>query len=102
MTDQRLRLHELLVAALGTRNVYFQPPPNVKMKYPCIVYNRDDTFRLHADNGLYHRKKRYHVTYIDPSPVSDVADALEYIPYCTFDSHMVIDNLNHTYLTIYF
>ena len=37
---QRIKLHELLVSLLGTRNVYFQPPESIKLSYPCIVYKR--------------------------------------------------------------
>ena len=31
--DRRLKLHEELCDILGSRNVYFQPPETVKMKY---------------------------------------------------------------------
>ena len=38
----RYELHEFLCEILGSRNVYFQPPESVKMKYPAIVYERTD------------------------------------------------------------
>jgi len=38
----RLELQEVLESLLGSRNVYFQPPLNLKMNYPCIIYKRDD------------------------------------------------------------
>ena len=36
--DRRNDLQKLLVEVLGSKNVYFQPPESVKMKYPAIVY----------------------------------------------------------------
>lgn len=100
--DRRLKLHEMLVEILGTRNVYFQPPPSVKMKYPCIVYNRDGSDVLHADNELYRHKKRYGLTYIDPSSSEAVTDKLERMRYCSFDNKMVVENLYNTNLTLYY
>ena len=41
MLNDRLALHELLCEKLGSRNVYFQPPESIKMKYPAIVYSRN-------------------------------------------------------------
>ena len=38
----RYELHEFLCEILGSRNVYFQPPESVKMKYPAIVYERTE------------------------------------------------------------
>ncbi len=40
-----------LVSLLGSDNVYFQPPPTVKMQYPCIVYKRDYLNTEFADNN---------------------------------------------------
>ena len=35
----RLDLHECLCKILNSNNVYFQPPENVRMNYPAIVYS---------------------------------------------------------------
>ena len=40
MAKTRLELQSVLEQTLGSRNVYFQPPASVKMKYPAIVYER--------------------------------------------------------------
>lgn len=100
--DKRLALHEELVGLLGSRDVYYQPPPSVKMKYPCIVYNRDGSDVLNANNDVYRHKKRYQITYIDRTSNELVTDSLERMLYCRFDNKMVIDNLYHTYLTLYY
>ncbi len=46
----RLQLQSLLSEI--TENVYFQPPNNVQMQYPCIVYMRDGSYVKFADNEM--------------------------------------------------
>ena len=46
----RLELHEILVDALGSRNVYYQPPENIKITYPAIVYSKTDIWKNKADD----------------------------------------------------
>ena len=36
----RLELQTKFENILGSRNVYFQPPASVQMRYPAIVYSR--------------------------------------------------------------
>lgn len=99
---QRPQLHSLLKEVLGSENVYFQPPSSLHMKYPCIVYHRDDIRTEFAGNLPYTHEKRYQVIYMDRSPDSNVPDKLAALPKCTFDRNYVVDNLNHDVFTIYF
>jgi hypothetical protein len=99
---QRLQLQQILEDILGTRNVYFQPPNNVQMKYPCIVYKRDTARTLFAGNNPYRRQKRYLVTVIDQNPDSLIPDAVADLPMCTFDRHFTANNLNHDVFSIFF
>ena len=39
--DRRLELQSELEKILGSRNVYYQPLPSLKLQYPCIVYERN-------------------------------------------------------------
>ena len=98
----RLDLHEILCETLGSRNVYFQPPESIKLKYPCIVYERSYVQTLKADNLNYISINRYTVTVIDKNPDSGIADKLLNLPYTSFDRHFVSDNLNHDVLTLYY
>lgn len=98
----RLDLQTLLEELLGSRNVYFQPPASVSMKYPAIVYSRDDYANRYADNRVYTQFKAYMVTVIDKNPDSEYVDKVSQLPMCTYDRHYVADNLNHDVFTLYF
>lgn len=97
----RLELHEMLCEILGTRNAYFQPSESIKMKYPAIVYSRDDFNNDHADNGVYMRSPVYQLIVIDPDPDSEIVEKISMLPKCTFDRHYTSNNLNHDVFTIY-
>lgn len=97
---QRLDLHALLVAI--TENVYFQPPPSVKMKYPCIVYQRDYKKTEFANDLPYIGRKRYQVTVLDEDPDSGIPEQVAKFPMCIFDRFFTADNLNHDVFKLFF
>lgn len=99
---QRLLFHEALVELLGSDKVYFQPPPNVKMEYPCIVYERDNQSVKRSDNLAYNIRQRYQVTYIDQNPDGVPIDALSSFPLSAFSRHFVTSGLNHDVFSIYY
>lgn len=96
----RLQLQLLLEGF--TPHVYFQPPENIKVQYPCIIYARDGSRTDHADNLKYRRTKRYQVTVIDRNPDSILPDNVEELSYCQFDRFFAADNLNHWVFTLFF
>lgn len=100
--NNRNKLHELLCETLGSRQVYFQPPESVKMKYPAIVYSRNRIDNEHADDGVYIQSPSYSVTVIDKNPDSEIVDNISLLPRCRFDRHYISDNLNHDVFTIYY
>ncbi len=100
--DRRLELQSTLETLLGSRNVYFQPPENIRMSYPCIVYERSNVMNRQADNNPYFSKKRYSVTVIDRDPDSAIPDEVLKLQYCAFDRHFVTEGLNHDTFTLYF
>jgi hypothetical protein len=83
-------------------HVYFKPPSNEQMKYPCIVYRRDNSRTEFADNRPYARTKRYQVTVIDSNPDSELPDKVEDLPYCAINRCFTADNLNHYVFTLFF
>lgn len=97
----RLELHAELVKFLP--NVYFQPPSNITMVYPCIVYNMTPSDIERANNGIYLSTQGYQLTVIDKNPDSDVAKRIQsQFPSCEISQYFVSDNLNHTTLSLYY
>ena len=96
----RLELQSLLEGL--TERVYFQPPTNITMVYPCIIYGLDGDRTKRANNRLYSRTKRYQVTVIDRNPDSELPDKVIELPLCKFDRFYTADNLNHTVFTLFF
>jgi hypothetical protein len=99
---QRLELQTLLESVLGSRNVYFQPPENLRIQYPCIVYSRDSADARYADNRLYKNTQRYQVTVIAQDPDSSTPLQVAHLPLCRFDRFFTADNLNHDVFTLFF
>lgn len=97
---QRLDLQTLLEEL--TDNVYFQPPTNLVMSYPCIMYQRDGSSTRFADNKAYSHAKRYQVTVIDRDPDSILPDKVEEQAFCQFDRFFTADQLNHWVFTLFF
>ncbi len=99
-----LDLQNALEGLLNTRNVYFQPGPNVQLKYPCFVYNRKSAFQPKANNKTYLFRPAYEVTYINrDEPDPDILQkVMEAFVHCHYDRHYVADNLHHDLFTIYY
>lgn len=98
----RLDLQALLESLLGSRNVYFQPPPTLQMAYPAIVYSRDLDNVMHANDTPYRRTIRYQVTVIDPNPDSVVPAKIADLPMCSFRRFFTADKLNHDVFNLFF
>lgn len=99
---QRLELQTKLENILESSNVYFQPPANIMLEYPCIIYKRDYTKTIFADNNPYHHRKRYQITIIDKNPDSEIPDKIANFPLCIFDRFFVANNLNHFVYNLFF
>ena len=106
--NKRLELHEKLCEIInitapdGDRHVYFQPPPSVKMKYPCVRYSLSDIRNTHADNVNYKQRKSYEIILIDANPDNGYVDVLANLPLCRFVRHYAANNLNHYVFNIYY
>jgi hypothetical protein len=96
----RLQLHELLESFVD--NVYFQPPTNITLEYPCIVYKRDYAETKYADNTPYDHIVRYMVTVIDRDPDSDIPRQVALMPMSIFNRFFTVDNLNHDVYRVFY
>ena len=100
MAQSRLLLHNILKTFVD--NVYFQPPENIQLVYPCIIYKRDSATTSFADNSPYRYKKRYQIMVIDEDPDSPIPDKIAELPMCTFERFYTADYLNHDVFNLYF
>ena len=98
----RTDLQTMLEKILGSRNVYFDPPPSVKMKYPAIRYTRSAFKKMYANNSVYKTRKPYEIVLIDENPDSLIFDKIMQLQYCEHNSHYKADNLNHDVFTLYY
>lgn len=97
----RLELHAELVKFYP--NAYYQPPSNIQMKYPCIVYNKSGKMKTFASDSIYRNMQEYSLTLIERDPDSTVADEIEkHFDYCSIVNYFTSDNLNHTNLSLYY
>ena len=102
MARTRIELQEKFEELLGSRNVYFQPPESIKLKFPCIIYNLSSMQNNNADDMPYIKNKRWFVTIVDKDPESDIYERMiDEFQMCTLDRTGVVDNLNHWYLTLF-
>ena len=97
---QRLDLQRILENI--TSNVYFQPPTNVQLQYPCIIYKRDFAESQFADNLPYAYERRYMITVIDQNPDSEIPGKVAALPKSLFNRFYTVDNLNHDVYSVYF
>lgn len=96
----RLDLQQTLEGILGTRNVYFQPPMSLVMKYPCIKYDFSQPDVVRADNIILFEHDSYSVTLIHKDPDNAIWKSILNLPYTRFDRTYKSDNLYHYVFTI--
>lgn len=102
MKTKRIQFHEILVNLFGNSNVYYRPPENLKMQYPCIRYKKENIVSTHADNISYRKTDRYQITVIDKKPDNEVIEKILDLPMSSFETHYESDNLNHDVIVVYY
>lgn len=102
MPKTRLDFQTFLETLKGDKNVYFQPPPSVKMNYPAIRYKLYLIDNDHADNLPYIQNTEYEMIYITKNPDDPMIKTLSKLPMCSFNRFYTSDNLNHYIYTIFY
>lgn len=100
--SSRLDLQKMLETLLGSKQVYYQKPENVKIQYPAIIYSKSKIDTKKADDTIYKKDTKYSITIIDHKPDNVVIDKLLVLPYCSYERNYKVDNLNHDVLNIYY
>lgn len=96
------RLGDIFEEMLGSQNVYFQPPSNNKIQYPCVMFELGYIDIGFADNKPYIRTKRWTVTLIDKNPRSPYVDRITELEGVSFDRHYNANAMNHWVFNLYF
>lgn len=86
---------------LESRNVYYNPPASVKMKYDAIVFNRSRITNSFANNSVYRQSYSFEVTTITEDPDAPIIEKISRLPRCSFDRSFVSDNLYHNVFTLH-
>lgn len=97
----RIEFQQMLESVLGSKSVYFQPPENLILKYPCIVYQTSQFNTQFADNRPYIIDWRYQVTFITRNPDDPIVEKLSGLPSAIFDRYYASDSLHHFVYEIY-
>ena len=100
MDQRRLELHELLKTIV--KNVYFEPPEDIQLKYPCIVYHRNTGDTKFANNRPYNFRVRYNMVLMDTDPDSEYFEQLASLPECNYTQHYTTDGVCHDAFNIYY
>lgn len=86
-----------------TPNVYFQPPSNLQLSYPCIIYDKTPSHKNIANNGVYIRVQGYDLTVVEKTPDNIIAEEIETsFQYCSITQYFKKDNLNQTKIKLYY
>ena len=100
---KRETLHEELCSILGSRNVYFQTPENVKMKYDAIRYQLGGKDLKRANNKIYKTTNQYEGMIITTNPDTGIPDKLlAHFEMVGLGRPYTADNLNHYPFTLYY
>ena len=87
---------------IGDAYVYFQPPENVKLRYPCIIYKRNSGKTTFANDKPYNHRMSYTVTVVDTNPDSKIPGEVVKLPMCVHVQHYTKDNFNHDVFNLYY
>ncbi len=97
----RLELQRKFEELLGSRNVYYQPPENLKMNYPAIRYSLGGIETRSADNKKYSKLNRYDGIVISRKVDPEVINHILELQYVSFSKPYIVENLYHYPFIIY-
>ena len=100
---RRLKLHEEFCKILDNKNVYYQSPASVKMRYDAIRYDLAGKDLRHANDKVYLNTNQYDGVLITLDPDSELPDKLlSHFEMISFGKPYPADNLYHFPFTLYY
>ena len=98
--EKRIQLGILLKTLLGSENIYFQPPTNTQLRYPCFLYTLNDLPNKKANNNKYIRNLSFIVTYISKTPDLERIQQIHQSEGFEYQRSYTTEGLNHTVFKI--
>lgn len=98
----REELQAMLEQLLGSRNVYYNPPANIQMKYDAIRYSLSSIRSDYANNIKYKNMKCYDLIVISRKPDPKVVEEILQLSYSSLGRPYTADNLYHYPITLYY
>jgi len=96
---RRLQLDAILTTI--TEHVYFQPPEDIRMEYPCVVYEKAPGSTKYADNKPYAYDQQYELKLITEDPDDPIFDELVALSMSKHSQSYVAENLYHHVFAIF-
>lgn len=88
--------------SIGEKNVYFEPPSDHRISYPCTVFKRGTISTRYAGNGVYKFNDSYDLTHITREPDDEMIHTiLMSFPMIRHIRHYVADGLHHDTFKLY-
>lgn len=88
------KAYSILKEIVGN-NVYFNPPSNLKIQYPCVAYSINDILNKNADDEVYKQNIKYDCTLITKNVNDPLLKDLSKINTFRYSRHYVVDGLHH-------
>ena len=103
MSKTREEFHSRLSTITGAKYIYYQPPSNTRMSFPCIEYHDAPMDVIFANDMPYVGTRHYQLTVIDPLPDSAWIQQIQFaFQMCVHNRHYTSDGLNHDVFDIYY
>lgn len=97
----RIELDDILRAIVESPyRVYFDPPKDEIMSYPCIRYSMGEIDSLFADDKPFVQTRKYTIVTIDEDPDSELPVKVSQLPNCRHVNHQVTDGLHQDFFTL--
>lgn len=90
---KRMNLHTVLKGLMSNGRVYYQPDENVRLSYPCIIYDFNSLNTEYANNSTYFQMYQFSITLITTDATDSTFDTLNQL--FNFDNKFISDDLTH-------
>ncbi|MBP5597350.1 MAG: hypothetical protein J6Y02_18385 [Pseudobutyrivibrio sp.] len=102
MARSRDDLQTLLEEVMEGYEVYFQPPDDIHVSYPCLIYERSNEDVDYANNGRYKTMYNYTLTLLDHDADSIFIEKLSELEYCRLVRDFSQNNIYHFVYELYY